>query len=104
MGFSLNSLGSLISNSSGFGAQFIDGINAVGDPLMGIASPFLDLGGSFLKSVISLPTILNNSLGTAMTGLANMVNSPSFMLYLVIGGVAIAGIMVVGAPSPIKYR
>ena len=105
MGFSLNSLGSLISNSSGFGAQFIDGINAVGDPLMGIASPFLDLGGSFLKSIISLPTSLNQALSTGITGLANWVSSPT-TLYIIAGVVLVGGIYALqsGAASPIKYR
>ena len=83
----------------------MDVFNQIADPIMGVANPFLDLGGSFLKSVISLPTILNNSLGTAMTGLSNWISSPT-TLYVIAGVVLVGGIYALqsGAASPIKYR
>ena len=50
MGFNLSGIGNLITNAGG--GQFVDVFNQVLDPVMGIANPFLDLGGSFLKSVL----------------------------------------------------
>ena len=103
MGFNLSGIGNLITNAGGGG--FVDVFNQIADPLMSVANPFLDLGGSFLKSVISLPTILNNSLGTAMTGLSSWISSPT-TLYIIAGVVLVGGIYALnsGAVSPIKYR
>ena len=103
MGFNLSGIGNLITNAGG--GQFVDVFNQVLDPVMGIASPFLDLGGSFLKSIISLPTSLNQALSTGITGLANWVSSPT-TLYIIAGVVLVGGIYALnsGAVSPIKYR
>ena len=103
MGFNLSGIGNLITNAGGGG--FVDVFNQIADPLMNVANPFLDLGGSFLKSIISLPTSLNNALSTGITGLANWVSSPT-TLYIIGGIILVGGIYALnsGAVSPIKYR
>ena len=103
MGFNLSGIGNLITNAGG--GQFVDVFNQVLDPVMGIANPFLDLGGSFLKSVISLPTAFNNALGQAVSGLSSLISSPT-TLYIIAGVVLVGGIYALnsGAASPIKYR
>ena len=105
MGFSLNGIGNLISNAGPGGADFVNIFNQVADPLMSVANPFIDLGGSFLKSVRSLPTVFNNAMGQAVSGLSNWISSPT-TLYIIAGVVLVGGIYALnsGAASPIKYR
>ena len=103
MGFNLSGIGNLITQAGGGG--FVDVFNQIADPIMGVANPFLDLGGSFLKSVISLPTAFNNAMGQAVSGLYNWISSPT-TLYIIAGVVLVGGIYALnsGAASPIKYR
>lgn len=92
MGFNLNGIGSLISNLPG-GGEAVHWINEIGNPVVQVVSPFVNMGTSILNSMVSMETTLMSSMGNVAQGLSGFVSSPLFT-YAVIGGLAIAGIMV----------
>ena len=105
MPFNLNGLGNLISGLPGR-SEAVNIINQVGNPIVEIATPFVNIGSSMLQSVMNLSTTLTNAAGNMAKGLGNFVNSPSFV-YVLIGGMALAGVVLIsngGSPptNPMK--
>ena len=92
MGFNLNGLGSIIEKAGG--GQFVSIVNKVGNPVVQVLSPVVNLGKSMLSSIISMQKSMMQSMSGLMKGVSGFVNSPTFM-YVVIGGLAIAGIYVI---------
>ena len=101
MGFDLNFIGGLITNAGG--GDFVNVVNQIGNPIVQVVSPFVSMGTSMLSSVMSLTTTLNKAAGNIATGVANMVNSPTFT-YLIIGGLVLGAVVVFQNGGTPKYR
>ena len=105
--FNFNQIGGLISGLPG-GSEAVSIINGIGNPIVEIASPFVNIGSTMLQSVMGLTTTLTNAAGNMAKGLGNFVNSPSFV-YVLIGGMALAGVVLISnggkppiMPNPMK--
>ena len=103
MPINLNNIGGLISKLPG-GKEAVGLINDIGNPIMQVAvNPFVNMGSNMLHSIMSMQKSLMKSGSKIADGLAGFVSSPMFM-YLVVGGLAIGGIMVIqnggNAPLP----
>ena len=81
MGFSWNSIGGLIEKLPG-GNEALGIINGIGNPIISVLSPLVSFGTSMLNSVMSMSQSLMKTF-----------SSPIFM-YLIVGGLAIGGIMI----------
>lgn len=102
MGFNLHGIGSLIERIPVVGKEANKIINAVGNPIQQIVSVPINLATSMATNMMNMQKTLMTAGAKAAEGLAGFVSSPMFT-YLVVGGLAIGGIMVIqnGGKAPL---
>ena len=93
MGFNFNGIGALIEKLPG-GKEAVHGLNVGLNPLVQVATPFVNLGGDIFKSVLNLSSTMTNAMANMAKGLGNMFSNPSTLMILGVAGLAIAGIYV----------
>ena len=105
MGFNFNTIGSLIEQNIPGGKEINKIVNGVANPFVQIGLIPVNMATSMAAGMTNMTKSLMNA-GTKMVdGLAGFVSSPLFT-YVVIGGLALGGIMVIQnggrAPSPMN--
>ena len=100
MGF-LDGLGDLVNRIPYVGETINSGVNGIAN----FVSPVVNGGMGILTGITSLTQGLMKATGNIASGLANIVNSPSF-IYIIMGGVVIVAVIVSqnGGKLPIPRR
>ena len=101
MGFNLNGIGSLINKLPG-GKEATGIINAIGNPIVQVVSIPVNIATSMATGIMNMQKTMMQASTKMIDGLAGFVSSPLFT-YAVIGGLGIAGVMVIqnGGKAPL---
>jgi hypothetical protein len=102
MGFNLNGIGGLIGKLPG-GGEAVNIINQIGNPIMSVANPFINIMGSGLEAMMTLPVTLMQSATKMATGLANTLSQPT-IIYIIVGCVAVGGIYEIQSGAITKFK